>query len=75
MGDSESVRESYDMAFKVGVVGSIILGLGALLGDTLAGLAALVIWSIIIPFLPRLYTLYCDKVLHFPKWFIRGPHQ
>lgn len=74
--DAVRACRSYEVAFQVGLVGSIILVLFALLGDTLAWLVALVIWSNVTVFvLPRLYIVYCDKVTHFPKWFIQGPHQ
>jgi len=74
--DSVSARRSYEVAFQVGAVGSIILTLAALLGDTLVGLAALAIWNVVTLFvLPWLYVVYCDKVPHFPKWSIRGSHQ
>jgi len=74
----DAVREcrSYEVAFQVGLVGSIILVFFALLGDTLAWLVALVIWSAVTVFvLPRLYIVYCDKVPHFPRWSVQGPHQ
>jgi hypothetical protein len=74
--DSFSASRSYEVAFQVGAVGSIVLGLAAVLGDLLAGLAALAVWSMVTMFvLPWLYIVYHDKVPHFPSWFIRGPHQ
>lgn len=64
------------MAFKVGAVGSIILGLAALLGDTLAWLAALAVWSLVILFvLPWLYVAYCKKNITIPYYALKGPHQ
>jgi hypothetical protein len=73
-----SVRasRSYEVAFQVGAVGSIVLGLAAVLGDLLAGLAALAVWCLVTLFvLPWLYILYLDKVPHFPSWLTKGPHQ
>lgn len=74
----ESMRasRSYEVAFQVGAVGCILLTLYTLLGDTLVGLTALAVWCGIILFvLPWLYIMYYKKEIHFPEWFVRGPHQ
>lgn len=67
---------SYEVAFQVGLVGSILLGLYAALGNLLVGLLALSTWSIIILFgLPWLYLYIANKTIHLPEWFVKGPHQ
>lgn len=75
-GNDERTHRSYAMAFKVGFVGSIILALFALVGDRMAGLVALAIWSLIILFvLPWFYIVYLDIRAKIPNWALRGPHQ
>jgi len=73
--DAVRACRSYEIAFQVGLVGSIILALVALLGDMLAGLTALSVWCAIMLFvLPWLYIWCCDKVPHIPVYLLRGPH-
>lgn len=67
---------AYDFAFRVGVVGAVLLAVYAYLGNTLAGLSALALWSLAVLFvLPWVYVIYTDKIGQIPEWAIRGPHQ
>jgi len=71
-----SDRRAYDFAFRVGIVGALLLAIYTVFGNTLAGLSALAVWTLIILFvLPWFYLFYTDKIGHIPNWAIRGPHQ
>lgn len=71
-----SDRRAYDFAFRVGIVGTLLLALYTIVGNTLAGLSALALWNLAIPFvLPWFYLVYTDKIGEIPHWAIRGPHQ
>jgi len=73
-----SVEESYAVAFKLGAVVSILLGLLAFVGPTLAALAALAVWSLVTLFvLPWCYVCYRKGTWELPPWVeaYRGPHQ
>jgi hypothetical protein len=68
--------EAYDMAFRVGLVGTIILTVAGLLDGSLAWLVALAVWSMIVLFvLPVLYVWFSKTVGQLPNWSIKGPHQ
>jgi len=64
--------ESYAVAFRVGLVGSIILTVLAVLGNTLATLLILVAWCLATLFLfPWMYLCYTDRELHIPPYLYR----
>lgn len=69
-------RHAYDFAFRVGIVGAILLAIYSIFGDTLAGLSALALWCVAVLFvLPWIYLVYVNKIGEIPDWAIRGPHQ
>lgn len=74
--NSIRAAESYDVAFRVGVVGTVVLTIAALLGDALAWLVALAAWSMITLFvLPWLHEHYSNWTTSIPDWCLKGPHQ
>jgi hypothetical protein len=71
-----SDRRAYQFAFRVGIVGTLLLAIYTVFGNTLAGLSALAVWTLAILFvLPWFYLFYEDRVGDIPDWAIRGPHQ
>lgn len=76
--DDNSVRgaQSYEIAFRVGAVGCIILCLFLLVADLLPVLFALAAWTIVTMFvLPWLYVIYHKKNIGFHLHRIRPPNQ
>ena len=67
---------AYQFSFRVGIIGTLLLCLYTVFGNTFAGLSALAVWCIMTLFLlPWVYVFYTDKVGDIPYWAIRGPHQ
>jgi hypothetical protein len=76
--ESERAAQRLAFAFRLGAVGSIVLGVAALTTATLAALTALAAWTGLTLFaFPTLYDYVVrdDTRIRFPQWFIRGPHQ
>jgi len=78
INNDNSIRaaESYDVAFRIGLVGTVVLTLAALLGDTLAWFVVLAVWSLVTLFvLPWLHEKYSKWSTSIPNWCLKGPHQ
>lgn len=72
-----SGAQSYFWAFRIWFVGSILLAFYTIMGDTLAGFAAFLLWGLASLFIfPLLHIWYRDKVATYTlEQLLKGPHQ
>ena len=72
----QKAAQAYQIAFEIGLVGSILLILIGVVSRHTAVAFAFFVWSIATPLiLPWLYIVYVDKIVHIPYRLLKGPHQ